>query len=372
MSEFAVPTAKQLDGRSSEMLTLLIETHIATGDPVGSRAISPRTSEGLSSATVRNIISELADSGYLEQPHTSSGRVPSDKGYRFYVDHLNRQPVLTSNLSSNDNTAIEEGIRSLDAESVEQLLARASHLLSHLTESVGIVVSPSGAQEIIKHFDFVRLGEGRLLVITVSRTGIVQDRVIRIDEDFSQDELNATARYLNDQFSGMSFVAVRAELLRRLSEEKALYDRYLQNALVLCQPGLTEDEYNTPEVFVEGTPHIVAQRDFHDLAKIRELLHVFEEKNRLIKILNECIAPTSSSISDAGQKVSVRIGAENSLPSLRGCTVITTYYGLDGQVIGSLGLVGSVRMEYARMIGVVNRVARVLEQALAESSSLAD
>ena len=358
------------------MLTLLIETHIATGEPVGSRAISPRTSEGLSSATVRNIISELADSGYLEQPHTSAGRIPSDKGYRFYVDHLSRQPVLTSNLSSNDNTAIEEGIRSLDTESVEQLLARASHLLSHLTESVGIVVSPSVAQDIIKHFDFVRLGEGRLLVITVLRTGIVQDRIIRIDEDFSQDELNATARYLNDNFSGMSFIAVRAELLRRLSEEKALYDRYLQNALVLCQPGLTEDEYNTPEVFVEGTPHIVAKRDFHDLAKIRELLHIFEEKNRLIKILNECIAPTSSplasALSDAGQTVSVRIGAENSLPSLRGCAVITTYYGLDGQVIGSLGLVGPVRMEYARMIGVVNRVARVLEQALAESSSLAD
>lgn len=352
------------------MLTLLIETHIATGEPVGSRAISPRTSERLSSATVRNIISELADTGYLEQPHTSSGRVPSDKGYRFYVDHLNRQPVLTNNLSTDDKTAIEEGIRSVDSESVEQLLARASHLLSHLTESVGIVVSPSGAQEIIKHFDFVRLGEGRLLVITVLRTGIVQDRMIRIDEDFSQDELNATARYLNDHFSGLSFVAVRAELLRRLSEEKALYDRYLQNALVLCQPGLTESEYNTPDVFVEGTPHIVAQRDFHDLAKIRELLHVFEEKNRLIKILNECIAPTSAS--DSGQTVSVRIGAENSLPSLRGCTVITTYYGLDGQVIGSLGLVGPVRMEYARMIGVVNRVARVLEQALAESSSLAD
>jgi heat-inducible transcriptional repressor len=378
MSETAERSVQQLDGRSSEMLTLLIETHIATGEPVGSRAISPRTSEGLSSATVRNIISDLAESGYLEQPHTSAGRVPSDKGYRYYVDHLNRQAEWSNNLSGSltvkDEAAIEQGILGNDTESVEQLLARASHLLSHLTESVGIVVSPSGTQDVIKHFDFVRLGEGRLVVITVLRTGLVQDRVIRIDEDFSQDELNATARYLNENFSGMSFVAVRAELLRRLSEEKALYDRYLQNALVLCQPGLTEDERNRPEVFVEGTPHIVAKSDFHDLAKIRELLHIFEEKNRLIKILNECIAPTSTTlasvIGDAGQTVSVRIGAENSLPSLRGCAVITTYYGLDGQVIGSLGLVGPVRMEYARMIGVVNRVARVLEQALAESSSL--
>ena len=350
--------AELLDGRSSEMLTLLIDTHIATGEPVGSRAISSRTSEGLSSATVRNIISDLVETGYLEQPHTSAGRVPSDKGYRFYVDHLAAQAPL----SVSDEAAIEQGIRSDEVEGVEQLLARASHLLSHLTESVGIVVSPSVTQDIIKHIDFVRLGESRLLVITVLRAGIVQDRVIRVDEDFAQDELNATARYLNENFGGMSLIAMRAELIRRISEERALYDRYLQNALVLCQPGLTEGEQNAPEVFVEGASNIITKRDFNDVGKIRELLRVFEEKNRLIKILNECIAPAAV---ETRQAVSVRIGAENSLPSLRGCAVITTYYGMDGQVIGSLGLVGPVRMEYARMIGVVNHVARVLGQALA-------
>lgn len=353
--------SETLDDRSREMLALLIGTHIATGEPVGSRAISKLTTEGLSPATVRNIISDLVEGGYLDQPHTSAGRVPSDKGYRFYVDNLVKQPAL----SSSDEAAIEQGIRSEASESAEQLLGRASHLLSDLTESVGIVVSPSLAQDIIKHIDFVRISEGRLLVITVLRTGIVQDRLIRIDEDFSQDELNSTARYLNENFSGMSLVAIRVELLRRLSEEKALYDRYLQNALVLCQPGLTESEQSAPEVFVDGASNIVTKRDFNDKEKIRELLRFFEEKNRLIKILNECIAPSSP---ETGQAVTVRIGAENGLPSLRGCAVITTYYGFDEQVIGSLGVVGPVRMEYARMIGVVKHVARALEQALAESS----
>lgn len=355
--------SETLDDRSREMLALLIGTHIATGEPVGSRVISKLTTEGLSPATVRNIISDLVEGGYLDQPHTSAGRIPSEKGYRFYVDNLVAQPGL----SSSDEAAIEQGIRSDDIESAEQLLGRASHLLSDLTESVGIVVSPSVAQDIIKHIDFVRISEGRLLVITVLRTGIVQDRLIRIDEDFSQDELNSTARYLNENFGGMSLVAIRAELLRRISEEKALYDRYLQNALVLCQPGLAGTEQNTPDVFVEGASNIVTKRDFADKEKIRELLRFFEEKNRLVKILNECIAPASS---ETGQAVTVRIGAENGLSSLRGCAMITTYYEFDGQVIGSLGVVGPVRMEYARMIGVVKHVARALEQALAESSSL--
>ncbi|NOT63281.1 MAG: heat-inducible transcription repressor HrcA, partial [Acidobacteria bacterium] len=341
--------------------------HIATGEPVGSRAISSRTSEGLSSATVRNIFSELVETGYLAQPHTSAGRVPSNKGYRFYVDHLGAQ----TQLSNQDQSTIETGMRDAEVESAEQLLTRASHLLSTLTESVGIVVSPSVAQDIVKHFDFVRLAESRILVITVLRTGLVRDRVIRIDEEFTQDELNSTARYLNENFSGKSFVAIRTELLRRLSEEKALYDRYLQNALVLCQTELTENGQDTPAVFIEGTANIVTTRDFNDLNKIRELLKVFEEKHRLIKILNECIAQVAPTVADSLPTISLRIGAENSLPSLHDCTVITTYYGLDGQVMGSLGLVGPVRMEYARTIGVVNHVARVLGQALAEASAVA-
>jgi heat-inducible transcriptional repressor len=354
-------TPETLDQRSRELLTLLIKAHIATGEPVGSRAISRLTREGLSPATVRNTVADLEEAGYLEQPHTSAGRVPSDKGYRFYVDHILEQ----TQLSDTDEAAIQQGILGEGWDSADRLMVRATHLLSDFSTGVGIVVLPPVAQDRIKHIDFVRLSDGRILVITVSRAGLVQDRVIRIDEDFSQDELNSTARYLNENFSGMTFIAVRAELMKRLAEEKDLYDRLLQNAILLCECGLTEHEEDAPEVFVEGAANMVTRREFNDMEKIRELLRVFEEKNRLVKILNECIEPSIP------QPVSVRIGAENSLPSLRGCAVITSYYGFGDQVMGRLGVVGPVRMEYARMIGVVNYVARLLEQAFAEEPRVA-
>lgn len=350
-----------LDDRSREMLALLISTHIATGEPVGSRSISQFTREKLSPATVRNVISELEEAGYLEQPHTSAGRVPSDKGYRFYVDHILDQ----TRISESDETAIQKGFRgeipAAQWPSADQLMSRASHLLSHFSESVGIVVSPSIAHDVIKHIDFVRLSDGRILVITVSRAGLVQDRLVRIDEDLTQDELNRTANYVNANFAGMSLSTIRTELLKRLSEEKALYDRLLQNAIMICNRGLNDSEQDAPDVFVDGASNIVTKPDFADTERMRELLRVFEEKNRLIKILTECLG------GDVPQPVAIRIGAENSLPSLRRCSVITSHYGYGNQIVGSVGVVGPVRMEYARMIGIVNYIARLLEQALTDA-----
>lgn len=346
-----------LDQRSCELLALLIKTHIATGEPVASRTISHLSSQGLSPASVRNIMAELEEAGYVEQPHTSAGRVPSDKGYRFFVDHILGQPSL----SESDETAIQTGMRAQASGSSDQVMSRASQLLSQLSENVGIVVSPSLSHEIIKHIDFVRLGDGRILVITVSRAGIVQDRAVKIDEDLTQDELNTTANYVNANFTGMSLSAIRAELLKRLSEERALYDRLLQNAIMICNRELTEPGQGQPDVFVEGASNIISKTDFADIEKVRELLRVFEEKNRLVKILTECLSNAPQ------QPVSIRIGAENSLPGLSRCAVITSHYGYDNQIVGSIGVVGPVRMEYARMIGIVNYVARLLEQALAEA-----
>jgi heat-inducible transcriptional repressor len=213
---------------------------------------------------------------------------------------------------------------------------------------------------IINQINFVRLSDGRILVITVSRAGIVEDRLVRIDEVLTQDELNRTANYVNDNFSGMSLLAIRTELLKRLSEEKALYDRLLQNAAKLCQEGLSETANLAPDVFIEGASNIVVKSDFSDTVQMRELLRVFEEKSRLIKILNECVEKATQ------QDVTIRIGAENSLPSLHNCALVTSIYGYGDQGTGRLGIVGPVRMEYARTIGVVHYVARLLERALTD------
>jgi len=355
----------EIDDRSREMLALLIRTHITTGEPVGSRAISKLSSEGLSPATVRNIIVDLEEAGYLEQPHTSAGRIPSDKGYRFYVDQILDQ----TRLSESEETAIQQGLLGEHSQanwpSADQLMSRASHLLSQFSENVGIVISPNIAYDIIKHIDFVRLSDGRILVITVSRAGLVQDRLVRIDEDLSQDELNGAANYVNVNFTGMSLVTIRSELLKRMSEEKALYDRLLQIAIMICERGVSETAQSDSEVFVEGASNIVTKPEFGDIEKIRGLLRVFEEKERLIKILTECVGQMIQ------QPVAIRIGAENTLPTLRGCAVITSYYSYGDQIIGSLGIVGPVRMEYARAIGAVNFIARLLEQALANAPASA-
>ena len=350
-------TTEILDKRGREMLALLIKTHIATGEPVGSRTISKLTLEGLSAATVRNIISDLEESGYLEQPHTSAGRVPSDKGYRFYVDHI----LEKTSISQTDETVIQQAMFGDEWPNTDQLMSRTSHLLSQLSDSVGIVVSPSIAHDIIRHIDFVRLSDGKILVITVSRAGIVQDRSVRIDEDLTQDDLNRTANYINANFSGLSLAAIRIEMMRRLSEEKALYDRLLQNAMKLCEQGLSGTGQNQPDVFVEGAYNIVIKPDFTDAERMRELLKIFEEKSRLIKILNECVGDSDQ------PSVTIRIGAENNIPGLRGCSMITSYYYNGNAVIGSLGVVGPVRMEYARTIGIVNYIARQLDQAFSDS-----
>jgi heat-inducible transcriptional repressor len=358
--------ADSLDARSRELLTLLIQTHMATGEPVGSRTVSKLTSEGLSAATVRNIMADLEDAGYLEQPHTSAGRVPTGKAYRFYVDHVLRvlsEGGRTAHLSQSDEHTIQREMLSEHWPSADQIMARASHLLSDLSENVGIVISPSIARDPIRRIEFLRLTDGRVLVITVSRAGLVKDRLVRVAEDFEQAELDRTARYLNENFSGLTLAAIRAELLRRMQEEKNLYDRLLQNAILICDGGLGEGRETETEVFVDGASNILKRSDFADVERLRELLRLFEEKRRLVQLLNECVS------ADALPLVGVRIGTENSLPGLHSCAVVTASYSCGSQVVGTLGVVGPMRMEYARTINVVSYVARMLERVLADAPS---
>jgi heat-inducible transcriptional repressor len=270
------------------------------------------------------------------------------------LDHIFEQ----THISQDDEDTIQREMLSGDLPSADQIMSRASHLLSNLSQSVGIVISPNINRDVIRHIEFVRISDGRILVITVSRAGLVQDRLVRTAEDFSQDELDKTARYLNANFTGMSLSAIHDELVRRMTEEKALYDRLLQNAILLCHRGLSREDEAEPEVFVEGASNILSQREFADLARLRELLQIFEEKQRLIALINECVSV------EAQPAVVVRIGSENNLPSLRGCAVVTASYRYGNQMTGNLGVVGPLRMEYARTINVVSYVACMLERVL--------
>jgi len=346
------------DHRKKEILAAIVRAHIATGQPVGSLSLSQQSSERLSSATIRNICAELEDEGYLTHPHTSAGRMPTDKGYRFYVDNVIRSTQLTESEAARINAYLldEETLRS-----PERLMERTSRLLSQLSDNVGIVISPSIARDILHHIEFVRLPDGRILAITVSSAGRVQDRLIRVEGDFTQTELNRTGRYLTENFRGWTLDEIRDELLRRMGEEKALYDQLLRNAMLLCSQSLQDGDQ--PDVFIEGASNIIAKPDFTDAERMRALFKMFEEKSRMVRILNECI------ISACRQAVAVRIGSENDSADLRDCTVIASpcFYAAGGAV-GSLGVVGPTRIEYERLISVVDYIARLFARVLNTNS----
>lgn len=356
------------DSRGQAVLSSIINEHLVTGEPVGSRTISDRFAHasGWSPATIRNVMAELEELGLVEQPHTSAGRVPTDKGYRFYVDHM----LGEARLSDVDLAAINSLLGSLKGETAEmpdRLMERTSHLLSELSENVGIVISPSLAENILQHIEFVRLADSRILVILVSSSNIIQNKIVRIDEALGQEELDRTARYLNVEFSGKSLATIRAEILELMRQEKALYDKLLQNAILLCERSLEGEETATGEVFVDGASNILMKPDFVDAERMRELFRTFEEKSRLVKILNECVIRDTGA---AGRDVQVIIGRENTTPSMQDCALITAPYRFgSGQAVGTIGVVGPMRIEYARMMTVVNYVARHIERILWEENA---
>ena len=351
------------DSRRQAVLSAIIEEHLISGETVGSHVVSDKfaSAAGWSSATIRNVMAELEELGLLQQPHTSAGRIPTDKGYRYYVDNM----LDSTRLSKTDLRAIESiGFGRHTTVRPDRLLEKASHVLSELSENVGIVVWPSLAENRLRHIRFVRLPDRRVLVVLVSNSNIVHDKVITLDEEFTQDELDRTARYLNVEFSGKSLLAIRAEIIELLREEKALYDTVLRNAMLLCERSL-QDEEATAEVYLDGTSNILSKPEFSGAERIRELFRMFEEKSRLVKILNECIS-SQPSIGN----VRVVIGRENVASSMKGCAVITTSYEVGGDVLGAIGVVGPMRIEYGRMMAVVNYLARFIERALLNEVSL--
>lgn len=351
------------DARGQAVLSAIIKEHLRTGEPVASRAIAERFAGGAgwSSATIRNVMAELEEHGLVEQPHTSAGRVPTDKGYRFYVDHF----IGDARLSKADMSAIDRTLGlSGDSAGAQpgRLMEKVSHALSELSENVGIVVSPPVADSRLEHVEFLQLADGRILVVLVFAPNVVQDKIIRIDEPLTQDELERAARYLNTEFSGKSLQAIRAEVLALMREEKALYDRLLRNAVLLFERSVEGGDEETGDVYIDGASNILAKPDFSDVERLRELFRTFEAKSRLVKILNECIAHEP-----VFADVHVVIGREHSAPQLQSCALITAPYRLgEGMLSGTVGVVGPMRIEYARTIAAVNYIARLVERMLRE------
>jgi heat-inducible transcriptional repressor len=342
-----------LDDRSREVLKSVIQLHVETGQPVGSETLARVFHRSVSSATLRNIMADLERMGYLTHPHTSAGRMPTDEGYRVFVDTLMRLETLPAH----DAAAIATELRELDA-GPNQVLEHASTILSRRSGNVGFVLVPDMAGTAFRHIDLVRLPHPRILVVMVARTGLVTNKVIEVEDQLGQDDLQACANYLNANFAGLDLAEIRARLLDLMTQEKALYDSLLKS--VVSVGGLAFAGQGAPDLYLDGTANILDKQEFDDADRIRAVFRAFEEKTRLVKIVNACLSPKG---------VRIVIGQENPDPALRTTAMVVASCPVEGEAAWGLGVVGSTRMEYARMIALVEHVAAALNRTLEDLRS---
>lgn len=341
--------AEQPTDRSRMILRAIVEDYIATAEPVGSRTVTKRHGINLSPATVRNVMSDLEEMGYLSSPHTSAGRIPTDRAYRFYVDSL----LETGNIAD----AALEKVRSryrIRGQEVGEILRDTSRMLSSLSHYTGIVLAPRFTETVFRHIEFLKLSGRRILVILVTANGLVQNRFIESQEEIDPGDLVRMSNYLNDLLRGLTIQQVKQRVLEEMRSEKIAYDGLLSQALKLSEETLLEAEAET-EVFIEGQANIFDQPEFTDLGKMKGLFKAFEEKSQLVGLLDRCLQADG---------VQIFIGAETHLSTMEGVSVITTTYMSDEKKLGVLGVIGPTRMGYASVIPIVDYAGRVLSKLL--------
>jgi len=343
-----------LPRRHRETLLALVRQFIAGGFPIGSKTLADQLPEGLSSATIRNVMSELEARGFLVQPHISAGRIPTDKAYRFYVDQM----MSGMRLSPATEKYIDESLRA-NTGALEQLMVRASCLLSEVSHNVGLVLAPALEEKLLEHIKFVMLPDRRVLVVIVSKPDLVESKVIRLEEEFLQEELDRTANFLNEEFRGWSLRTIRLEIFKRMEEEKILYDRLLKNVATLFMWGALAEAEPGP-LFVDGTARILDRPEFENVRRLKELLETLEEKAKLVRILGACLQTPASG-------VRILIGRENSEKRMQHCTLIVAPLHYRERAVGVLGVVGPTRMEYDRAVGTVDYMAHLCSRLLSSN-----
>ncbi len=336
--------AAMLDERSKSLLKTLVERYIADGQPVGSRTLSKASGLELSPATIRNVMADLEELGLIASPHTSAGRIPTPRGYRLFVDTmLTAQPGL-----------IDVETAQLQPDQPQRVIASAAQLLSNLSSFVGVVTAPK-KPSVFHHIEFLHLGERRVLVILVSPDGDVQNRVIFTAQDLSQAELAEASNRLNAGYAGLTLEAVR-ERLRH--EVDALRDEIAGLMSVAVQVGTEAMAQQDEQVIVSGERNLLTVQDFsHDLGSLRRLFDLFEQKTQLMRLLD-----TSS----RAEGVRIYIGGESQVVPYEELSIVSAPYEVDGQIVGTLGVIGPTRMAYDRMIQIVDITSRMVGQALSQ------
>ena len=350
-------TSGALSDRTRRVLACLVKDYIDSGEPVASASLSRRAGLGVSPATIRNVLAQLEDMGYVSQPHTSAGRVPTDLGYRYYVDMLLETRRATTNVST---VAARLREQAGEAPLFDRLLSSASHVLFEVSHHVGFAIAPSDMHAIFQRIEFVPLSASRVLVVMVARGNHVSQKVVDLAEEIAPSALTQAANYLNAEFAGLPLDQVRQAVLARLEQERTLYDELRAVALRLARTTLEGIESPTA-VFIDGASSLADDADDTNavsLSTLRTLLRMVEEKQRLVHLLDAYLD---------GPGVAVVIGGEHPDPQLHACSLVVATYGDSGRR-GAVGVIGPTRMHYSRAISVVDGAAVAVARFLRDQN----
>jgi heat-inducible transcriptional repressor len=332
----------QLEKRSKRILAAIVSEYITTGEPVGSRTVSKKEEIGLSAASIRNIMTDLTESGYIIQPHVSAGRVPTDRGYRFYVDSM-----VQSVLPLDEQATITSLIRAAGLD-MRDLLRQSSSVLAGLSRQAGLVAA-TPVEQTFKTIEFIKIAKDRILVVLVSTTGLVQNKMIFDEDEIPQETLESYSRMLNDMLRDLDLREAREKIEQELAKEKTTVNLMLAKALKLGHIILSS--HQSREIFIEGQTNIIDEPEFAQIEKLRAILITFEEKSNLLRILDKTLE---------ARGIQIFIGSEHGVEEIETCSIVAYPIRTEETVLGSIGVIGPKRMNYQKVIPLVDTTARIL------------
>lgn len=338
-----------LTERQRMILNVIVDDYIRSAEPVGSRSISKRPDVGYSPATIRNEMADLEELGFLEQPHTSAGRIPSHKGYRYYVDHM--APWKSSIEPAELNT-----IRSFFAEklnAMEQVIQQSAMILSHMTNYTSILLGPEVFHTSLRHFQLLPLNETTAVAIIVTSTGQVENKTVAIPPGVSGSDMEKVVNLLNSKLVNVPLYKLKSRLYSELAQELARYTSHYEELLIILDSVL--DSEHDHQVYLGGTTNMLTQPEFKDVDKVKDILDLLGETSTIMKMM----APTAG-----GNGIQVRIGTENNHQAFANCSLITATYSLEGESLGTIGILGPTRMEYARVMNILEIISKDLTTLL--------
>ena len=343
------PQASALNNRARHLLKTLIDCYVSEGQPVGSKALADASGLNISTATIRNVMASLDHQGLVSAPHTSAGRVPTEQGFRFFIDSmLEVNPV--------DSALLQQLQKQLDPDlDRDALIDSASTLLSNMSKMAGIITIPKGGQLSLRQIEFLPLPDKKILAILVVNDKEVQNRVIHVDREYSQNELTHIANYLNQNFNGRDIFDVRKHLISEMHQTRSQMDELMKATVELADQAMKPDNHHDEDYLLQGKSNLIRFNDLDHSQHLHQMFDMFESKRDMLQLLDRCIQ---------SEDIQVFIGREAGLEGMGDCSIITSPYSVDGNILGVLGVIGPTRMQYNKMISLVDVTAKLLGSAL--------